>query len=360
MVFFLNASVRSSLVIVAMALFMALPVHAQMQRALGVDATGFRQPVPAFAVTVPQNWKPKGGIIWNVQDPCSTYGYEFSWAALSPDERYGVAILPSLRWTNTRMSGPRQCAVMQIGSARDAIAAMVGRMLPKAQMLDYRQRPDYLEGSSTRAQQYDLGGGAWMKSHVDAGEALFSFADERGNPMRITVGLILTAFETYMPGGGVMPDMRSVVGETMPAWAAFAPDGELNMNMSEQMRKSIQINPAWMKEIQAHQRKINGDNRRTQNNIANINRETNEFISRLSQEGHENRMAAMDQSSADWSDMMLERENWRDTDGSQINTPVGGDNLWRLDNGALVSTDDHNFNPLESTGQFGVQLERWN
>lgn len=360
MAFIFAAKLRHVATLVALSLMCALPVKAQMQRALGVDATGFKQPVPAFAVTVPQGWQAKGGVIWGSRDPCNTYGYELSWVAMSQDQRYGVAILPSMRWTNSQApAGGRQCAVMQIGSARDAIAAMVSRMLPQAQMLDYRQRPDYLQGSARKPAQHDLGNGAWMKSHVDAGEALFSFVDDRGNPMRLSVGLILTAFETYMPGGGVMPDHRSVIGETLPAWVAFAPDGELDMNMSEQMRQSIQINPAWQQQITAHQAKINGDNRRTQANIANINRDANAYVSRLSREGHENRMRAMDRTSQSWSDMMNERERWRDTNGSQLNAPMGGANMWRLDNGDYVSTDNHNFNPLASTGQFGTQLQRW-
>ncbi len=359
MAFDVTAKLRCIATSVALLLTLSLPAQAQMQRALGIDATGFKQPVPAFAVMVPQGWQTKGGVIWGSKDPCNTYGYELSWAAMSRDQRYGVAILPSMRWTDRQVSGGRSCAVMQIGSARDALAAMVSRMLPQAQMLDYRQRPDFTQGTGLQPGQFDLGNGAWMKSHVDAGEALFGFSDDRGNPMRVAVALTLVAYETYMPGGGVMADFRSVTGETLPAWVAFAPDGELDMNMSEQMRLSIQINPSWQKQISAHQRKIDGDNRRTQANIANINRDANEYVARLGREGHESRMKAMDRSSQSWSDMMNERENWRDTDGSRLNAPVGGENLWRLDNGDFVSTDNHNFNPLESTGQFGTQLQRW-
>lgn len=354
---FLSASSR--VFWICCALVFAVPVQAQMQRALGVDATGFKQPVPAFAVTVPQGWQTKGGVVWGSKDPCNTYGFDVSWAAISPDQRYGVAILPSMRWTEQQVPGGRNCAVMQIGSARDAISKMVSRMMPQAQMLDYRARPDFTKDTPLQPGQFDLGGGAWMKTHVDAGEALFGFTDERGNPMRASVGLTVTAYETFLPGGGVMPDMRTIVGETLPAWIAFAPDGQLNMNMSEQMRQSIQINPAWQREIDKHKKVINGDNRRTQTNIANINRDADAYVSRLSREGHQSRMDAMDRGSQSWSDMMLERERWRDTDGGQVVAPMGGENLWRLDDGNYASTNDHNFNPLESTGQFGTQLQRW-
>lgn len=335
--------------------------RAQMQRALGVDETGFKQPVPAFSVIVPQSWQPKGGVFWGSQDPCNRYGYEMSWAALSPDERYGVAILPAMRWIASpqQSSGLPQCAVLQIGSVRDAIAIMVGRMNPKAQIIDYRQRPDFIQEAGLQPSHFDLGQGAWMKTHVDAGEALFSFLDDQGRPMRMTVGLALVVHETFMPGGGVMPDMRMMQGETLPAWLAFAPDGELDTNFSEKMRRSIEMNPEWHNRIMQHHAKINGDNRRTQANISQINRETNDYISRLSREGHENRMRAMDRTSEAFSHVINDREVWRDTDGSRLNAPIGGENLWRLDNGDYVSTDDYNFNPLEQTGQFGTQLERW-
>jgi hypothetical protein len=226
-------------------------------------------------------------------------------------------------------------------------------------MIDYRPRPDFLQEMGLQPSQYDLGQGARMQTHVDAGEALFGFVDERGQQMRVLVGLVLTAHETFMPGGGVMPDMRFVQGTSLPAWLAFAPDGELDIAMSEQMRRSIRINPAWQQEITRHQQIINRDNRQTTANISAINRDANSYVSQLSQDSFEKRMAAMDRNGQQWSDTMLERENWRGADGSQINAPVGGANMWQLDNGDFVSTDDHNFNPLESTGQFGTQLERW-
>lgn len=338
---------------------MALPAQAQMQRAMGIDATGFGQPVPAFAVTVPQGWQTQGGIIWGNSNMCNPYGYDYSWSAMSTDQRYGVAVLPAVRWTNSAQSGVQGCPVLNINSSRDAINTIVKHLLPKAQMIDYRQRPDFLQEIGAQPSQFDLGYGAWMKTHVDAGEALFGFTDERGTQMRVTVGLVIAAHETFMPGGGVMADMRFIQGQTFPAWLAFAPDGQLDMAMSEQMRTSIQINPAWQKEINNHHRKIDKGNRQTQANISKINRDTNSYISRLNTDSHNKRMAAMDRSSRQFSDTMLERDNWRDTDGSRLNAPSGGANMWRLDNGDLVTTDDHNFNPLQSTGQFGTQLERW-
>lgn len=342
-------------------LLFLLPVtgHTQMQRVLGIDAAGGTQPIPAFSVAVPQGWQSKGGIVWNVNDPCNRYGYDFSWAALSPDNKYGVAILPSVRWTGQNMSGYQTCPVMNLTSARDVISAMVSRIMPQAQMLDYRQRPDFVREVGLRPGHTNLAAGAWMKTHVDAGEALFGFAGDTGIPMRMSIGLVVTLHETFMSGQGITADMRFVQGESLPAWLAFAPDGELNMSFAEQMRGSIQINPAWQRTILQHRAKINNDNTRTSRNIADINRKTNSYISRLSREGHENRMRAMDRSSEAFSNMMLERENWRDTDGTRLNAPMGGENMWRLDNGEYVSTDDHNFNPLQSTGQFGTQLERW-
>ncbi|WP_152610800.1 hypothetical protein [Ruegeria sp. ANG-R] len=103
------------------------PANAQFQRALGIDGTGMRQPMPAFAVAVPKGWQPKGGVVWGNQSTCNRYGYDMSWAAVSPDQRYGVAILPSVRWTNSAQSGLQGCSVLQIGSAQDAISTLVSQ-----------------------------------------------------------------------------------------------------------------------------------------------------------------------------------------------------------------------------------------
>ncbi len=349
-----------SFILCTLILTMASGAQAQMQRVLGVDGQGFKQPVPAFAVMVPQGWQPRGGVFWNVQDRCNPYGYLFNWAAMSPDERYGVAVLPAMRWITTDHAQGQPCPVLRVNSARDALAQMIGQMQPDAQMIDYRPRPDFLHEMGLQPSQTDLGGGAWAKIHVDAGEALFGFNNDQGQPMRMTVGLAIVVNETFMPGGGVTADFRFLQGQSLPAWLAFAPDGELNMQIAEQMRKSVQINPEWQNRITQHQSKINKDNARTQTNIANINRETSEYVSKLSREGHENRMRALDRSGEAFSNVISDRELWRDSDGSKLNAPMGGDNMWRLDNGNYVSTNDPNFNPLSQTGQFGTQLERWN
>lgn len=334
-------------------------VQAQMQRALGVDATGFGKPVPAFAVAVPQGWQARGGIIWNTNDPCSTYGYDFSWAAVSQDQRYGVAMVPAMRWMSTPpQNGMRACPVMQIGSARDAISTLVSRILPNAQMIDYRPRPDLIREIGVQPGQFDLGSGAWIRTHVEAGEGLFSYSDERGTPMRATLSLVAIANETFLPGNGIMPNFSSVVGETSPAWAAFAPDGELNLEMSEKMRLSVRLNPEWQQAIMDHQAKINGDNRRTTAKIGEINREASEFVGRLSQEGFESRGRAIERGRTAFLNTINEREVWRDTDGSTLNAPAGGTNMWRLDDGSYLSSDNPNLNPFEATGQFGTSLER--
>ncbi|WP_152610799.1 hypothetical protein [Ruegeria sp. ANG-R] len=227
-------------------------------------------------------------------------------------------------------------------------------------MIDYRPRPDFIQETGIKPAQTDLGYGSWMRNHIDAGEALFSFRSDQGEDMRMTVGLLVTVFETYISGQGMMADMRFIQGESLPAWLAFAPAGELDIMLSEQMRQSIEINPSWQSEVLKHRRAIDGNTSQTMAEIGNINRDTNNYISNLNQKSFEDRAAAMERGSQQFSDMMLERDNWRDTDGSQLNAPMGGDNTWRLDDGSYVSTDDHNFNPLESTGQFGTQLERWN
>ncbi|MEM6940697.1 MAG: hypothetical protein AAF943_06550 [Pseudomonadota bacterium] len=359
MAFLFFALLKRHVAAVLFALGFALPAAAQFQQVLGMDANGFGRPVPAFAVTVPQGWQSKGGIVWGNQSMCNRYGYDFSWAAMSPDQRYGVAMLPAVRWTSSAQSGVQGCAVLQIGSARDAIQAILSRLLPQAQIIDFRPRPDFLQEMGFKPSHFDLGHGAWMKTHVDAGEALIRFQSDQGAPMRMTMAILLSAHETFMSGGGVMADMRFIQGETLPAWIAFAPDGQLNMEIAEQIRRSVQVNPAWQKEILKHHRVINKDNARTNREIGRIRQDTNNYISRLNQESFDNRMAAMDRSSQQFSDMMLERENWRDTDGTRLNAPMSGENMWRLDDGNYVSTDDHNFNPLGSTGQFGTQLQRW-
>lgn len=64
-----------------------------------LDGSGFAQPIEAFRLLLPDDWRPEGGVFWSpdVRSPAMCVQVQFR--ALSPDGAAGVEFLPHYVWS---------------------------------------------------------------------------------------------------------------------------------------------------------------------------------------------------------------------------------------------------------------------
>jgi len=229
-----------------------LPANAiRVQQVDIMDRNGFEKPLPASTGLIPVGWQIQGGVQWGQQYLC-TNGYNVNWSARSPDGEQTIAVLPQERWETNNYGAPPStpgCGSASFSSSQQYLTQRVGRLRPGARVLNYRPRPDlakkfaYLNASTPTA----MGG---MRTWVDAGQVQFSYS-EGGREME---GVIATStiFSMSRMSGMGMGSMDALTGFTLPAFAAMAPKGKLNLKLVEAIRQSFLPNPEWEARISQH------------------------------------------------------------------------------------------------------------
>lgn len=326
-----------------------------LERVVIPDQSG---PTPAFHGMIPRGWTSKGGVIWTPQDSCNPYGFNIEWIASSPDEAFGIAIMPMMRWVSQPANDLRNCPVLPIRSARGVLEFLVPKGLPGAQILDYRPRPDLLQEAGLRAQQMPIAGVGSISLDVDAGEVLFAYQDQQGRDMRGAASLAMSVWTTRIdPMFGVqMPDTFG--GTSLSGWVVWAPNGQLDFHASEAIRKAISPDPNWARLIADHVRKIDRGNARTSANIASINARASSEILDMQHQGFQNRSNMTDRGQRESVEMIHGVETYNDPyNGGTVQLDNSFNHAWQLDDGSFVLTNDEFYQPGQNLGMGGRRLQ---
>lgn len=324
-----------------------------------MDQTGFDRPVSAFTILVPQHWQARGGVVWGADGPCNQMGYNFDWWATSPDGAQGIGILPTHRWVSSMGQGTTNpCPDLQIASARDLLQQQAAQLMPSAQILDYRPRPDALKALGAPeggVQRMPMSGGELVMGW-DAGEILLAYTVNGQDYRALLGGTVVTWTNRYFPSYG-MPGLEMSGGASLPGFAAFAPAGQLDLGTAEALRSSIRPDPEWNRRIAEHHAIINKTNRDGQTEIARINRESNAEISKIINDGYESRMKSMDRNQREFGEYIRGVETYADRNGGTVELDHTYNHAWQLDDGSYVLTNDNFFEPYRDLGLSGARLE---
>ncbi len=346
----------------------ALQGHSlRMQRVEIVDRQGFERPMVAATAMIPVGWRTQGGVVWK-PTTCGN-GYNFNWSASSPDGNRGIALFPGEQWSwsNFPVSGTN-CPKAEVSSVKQFLQNLVGRARPGARIIDFRPREDLTKPYQQLNSVTPMGSGE-LRSWVEAGEILIGYSNARGVEIRETAAAVAFFNLSRMPG--IYGDeMRTLSGQTLAGFAAYAPYGQLDFKADETMRKAIQAAPDWMAKISNHDAAIAKNTNETYRNIAKTNadgaRQRSQLIAKTSAEISDMQMDTWRSKNELWDkqlrengEMINEVETYDDPQSSTGAVQLSYDykNAWRLDDGTYVLTDDANFQPYKDTGQYGQKLK---
>lgn len=331
-------------------------VHAK--RVDVMDNQGFGQPLPAFSLLVPTHWQAEGGIVWN-QSACSGsgLGFDIRFHAQSPDGAYGIGVVPQARWSanSAGHADPSGCPQVEIASVRGLIEAIVGRLEGGVRVIDFRARPDLAKGYEALNADHSSYGMRY-RTWIEAGEALVAF-DAGGRQMRGTVAVVATMWEVSMEGSYGMPGFRAVGGQSMPGYFAYAPEGSLDLALTEMIRKSIVPGPEWSRQIARHSAVIARQNREGAQARHRITMQANAEISEIISSGWAERQAIQDRGYRESIETIRGVETFHDPyNGGTVQLDSTFEHHWQLGDGTYVMTDDHFFEPFRDLGVDGQRL----
>lgn len=352
------------------------PGIAGFRRATVIDPGGFGQPMPAYSLQIPANWQDQGSVQW-ASSGCTAPSPSLAWRARSADGRLAMEFIP--RWASqqtTQFAAPLfpDCPVMPLNGIRDYLQWLAGQRRPGARVLDYRERPDLVARLQIPQLPDQSGLMVRMQMHGEAGEILVAW-EENGQAMRESIVSMGTVIE-------LIADMAMVGTQhargllTNGAMSLSAPDGQLDFDLLEQVRASIAMEPEWRGRLERMQQAIAEDNQRTQAEIARINaRGSQVAMQEIAKRGQimantraevaaintgiwENRQVTDEHQRQRFSDTIREVQPYYDpVRGGAVEVDQNYRYLWRLSDGSYFQTNDPNFNPYQSLGMDGQQLQ---
>ncbi|MBL0164907.1 MAG: hypothetical protein IPP82_14985 [Xanthomonadales bacterium] len=348
----------------------SLPATANgaLQKTSIEDPAGFRQPLTAYTLTIPQAWQPHGAVSWNRGVECISNMLSIDWTAISPDGLQAFSILPRLTWqvSSATIVEMYPCPAAPMRSAREYLQALVQNARPGARVLSYRDRPDMIPPNS--APPPGMNGRQW----TEAGEILIAYPLQ-GHDMResITASVFFSEMDNPMIG-------RSISASSSDALALRAPDGQLDFSLLARIAQSLHINPAWNQQVleygkrrsdeisQRQSIEISNWHQRRMNEITTagilergrIRMDAIQAVGRINNQIVAGRDASGERQQAARIDTIQEVQPWRDpATGSQVDLSIHYQHAWQLDDGRQFLTNDPNFNPYQSLGINGHALE---
>lgn len=325
-----------------------------------IDRNGFEKPMTAMTIMVPADWTGQGGVVWGANTGCgSGSGYTVDYAASSPDGRSGLHIFPSFTWAwNNFMGGDPSgaCPFLQITSVEQYLNYLVSQTRPGARVLDFRPRPDIAESYKQLNSVTPMAGGE-MRSWIDAGEVLIS-SNQNGMDLRETLAAVVYFSRTYTRGTMGMQDSDIISGSAMPGFAMRAPNGELDFNFAELVRKSIRAEPEWSQRIGRHNAKIAQTNIQGARERSKIIAQTGEEIREMRADSWRKQNESFNYTSREDSEAIRGVETYNDPYyGGTVELDHTYENAWQLNDGSYVLTNDTMFEPFRDLGVDGQRLE---
>ncbi|MFC2953105.1 hypothetical protein ACFOOP_14290 [Marinicaulis aureus] len=326
-----------------------------------IDRSGFEKPLTAYTMMVPVDWNGQGGVVWGQNMGCGGGGSTVNYSASSPDGRSGVQLMPSFSWSWNNFSGPGQtggCPFLQIGGIKQYIEYLVSQTRPGARIIDFRPREDIAEPFK----QFNANNpmpGMDMRSWVEAGEALIAYNGNGGEIRETIAAVALINYSRMQDTSGMgMGDMEILAGSAMPAYAMRAPNGQLDFNFTELVRKSIREAPEWSQRMARHNAKIAQTNLKGAQDRSRIIARTGSDILDMQMESWRNQNASSDRIQRESTEAILGVETYNDPyNGGTVQLDNTYDNAWQLNDGSFVLTDDAMFEPYRDLGMDGQRLE---
>jgi hypothetical protein len=337
----------------------ALPAGAiRVEKSMIVDATGFEAPMAAATLFVPSGWRTRGGVVWGDQFLC-TNGYNYDWSASSPDGALNIMVVPQQKWEWNNYGAAATipgCPLAQITSVRQYLETVVRERLPQAQLVDYRVRED-LQRQFAHYQKVTPMPMGEARTWTESGELLFAYQDG-GRDMRGSVAatVIFSLLHTNPVSG--LSAMDALTGSALPGYAVTAPNGQLDLNFFEAIRRSVKFAPHWEARIANHDYAIGRVALEEARKRSQMIAESSAEIARIREQAWNDYQESSDRRAREFAEVIRGVETYDDPNGPGGQTQLSNlyDHAWRLDDGSYVLSNDSGFEPWRDLGLAGQKL----
>ncbi|MBI2193821.1 MAG: hypothetical protein HYU36_17735 [Planctomycetes bacterium] len=339
-------------------------LHFLMQTCVDKEGTGKE----AFRFLIPAGWKFEGGVRWNLA--CPGMPATVSYTVRNPAGDEVLEVFPNQIFFYT--TDPTSLSFFPVGSnylgsevrpLADASKVLAQIVLPRFRrsVTGLRQVREEKLPDLARQLRTLPGDAAGVTTFVDAAKLRVEYpAGQRMLEEDLTAVVESASFNTFGMNGAVT--MTNWLAEYLMAFRTEKGKLDANARVFQTMVTSFRWNPQWFNQYtQVSQALIQMKNQQIQQaaNLSRILSQTQNEISDIIMKSYEERQAAYDRISTNFSQAIRGVESFRDPVGERsVELPSGYGRAWANGLGEYIVSDDPSYNPNEGTNQTWRVMEK--
>ncbi|MEO1082261.1 MAG: hypothetical protein AAFY29_22070 [Pseudomonadota bacterium] len=350
------------------------------------DEFGFEQPMQAYAVELPEDWTLKGAVQWYGEAACQIDSNKVHFMATSPDGLERIEFIPGGSWgwmslydamPQMRQPSIGGCAARRIVDPQGFVNAYLPSIRPDAEIRGSRSRPDLAQQIRDAAGPALNAPGQQVDIYVVELEISYEADGKRVNEILIP-SMMFATMAGPDPYGGM--NGVTLTAQALGTISTATVDGPVNEARMHRVAESMTMLPAYEQLLRRYYQQ------RTQMMAAALQRRraaqqqylaarraaaaasapaasagsSGSDVLDIQFEGWKKRDAMTSAGQSRSVDGIYERQAYSNTSGQTVYMPSAYSRSYQLPNDVYVGTNDTFFNPVQSTGQFGDELQRYN
>jgi hypothetical protein len=333
-----------------------------------MDPEGWGQPVEAFRLLIPSDWKTEGGVRWVADLGCPPNIIQLRFRATAPDGVTGIEFLPNYTWTSSDDPMMQQILQQQAQSRMGCLVGpavgatdflrqqLVPRWRPDARVMSSEALPaatkDLQKSFAAINQQYAASGLQSM-STGDVGRVRLGYKIGQREVEEWISASVVANVSTGMNSAAMMQGNYNATSRNyqltgQDILAMRAPKGQLDANgaLFSLIFKSVQLNPQYIAAVTQFYTNIGRINAQANAERSRIWREAQAYIDKTRRETYEHQQRTQDRISEQFGQMIRGVENYIDPRTSErVELSAGYEYAWSNGRGEYILTESGHFDP---------------
>ncbi len=345
------------------------------------DEFGFEQPLTAMTIQTPPDWVVTGAVQWAGNPQCVFDRMKVHFMATAPDGKQWVEMIPGGAWAwnsnfqtfpQMAQQGVMGCESRPIIDIQGFVDTYLPLIRPGARILSSRLRPDVVDEVREMMGPTQLQPG--QQQRIEAMEIRISYSAQGATVEELLIPVLMFLDQPVADPYGSM-NARLTLAMAIGTMTTATVDGKADEAVLDRIGETIKPDPSYQQRLQQHfqqktQLAVAASQRRLAAQRATMaamraNRQASR--SQVDTTGSDlldiqmntwiNNSEMNDAGHANTVNMIQERRPWQTTTGATIYMPQEYQAVYQLPNQVYAGTNDPFFNPLQSVGEFGEQLQ---
>jgi hypothetical protein len=331
-----------------------------------MDPEGWGQPVEAFRLLIPSDWKTDGGVRWVSDLGCPPNIIQLQFRATAPDGVTGIEFLPNYTWTSS--DDPMMQQILQ-QQAQSKAGCMVGPVVGAADFLRQKLVPQYrpnarllsseampaatkdLQQSFAAVNQQFAANGLQTLRMGDVGRVRLAYKiGQREVEEWISASVVANVSagmnSAAMMQGNYNATSRNYQLTGQDILATRAPKGQLDANgaLFSLIFKSVQLNPQYIAAVTQFYTNIGRINAQANAERSRIWREAQAHIDKTRRETYEYQQRSQDRINEQFGQTIRGVETYVDPRSNErVELSAGYQNAWSNGKGEYIFSETGNF-----------------